>query len=95
MLWRWALRSISSAEENTRELFLEVCPPLSPQKFDAHGTRTVIAIGYCLGPVIGGAFAQKLEWEWCFWVTIPVSFLATCVVAFILLLKPVQGEIRR
>ncbi|KAJ7865019.1 MFS general substrate transporter [Mycena olivaceomarginata] len=54
----------------------------------------VIAIGYCLGPVIGGAFAQKLEWEWCFWVTIPVSFLATCVVAFILPLKPVQGEIR-
>ncbi|KAJ6606728.1 MFS general substrate transporter [Mycena sp. CBHHK59/15] len=54
----------------------------------------VIAIGYCLGPVIGGAFAQKLEWEWCFWVTIPFSFLATCVVAFILPLKPVQGEIR-
>ncbi|KAJ7834904.1 MFS general substrate transporter [Mycena olivaceomarginata] len=54
----------------------------------------VIAIGYCLGPVIGGAFAQKLEWEWCFWVTIPVSFLGTCVVAFILPLKPVQGEIR-
>ncbi|KAJ7934421.1 major facilitator superfamily domain-containing protein [Mycena leptocephala] len=54
----------------------------------------VIAIGYCLGPVIGGAFAQKLEWEWCFWVTVPFSFLATCVVAFILPLKPVQGEIR-
>ncbi|KAF7363190.1 MFS drug transporter [Mycena venus] len=63
-------------------------------KFDAHGTHTVIAIGYCLGPVIGGAFAQKLEWEWCFWVTLPVSFLATCVVAFILPLKPVQGQIR-
>ncbi|KAJ6564139.1 major facilitator superfamily domain-containing protein [Mycena capillaripes] len=54
----------------------------------------VIAIGYCLGPVIGGAFAQRLEWEWCFWVTIPVSFLATCIVALILPLKPVQGEIR-
>ncbi|KAF7334954.1 MFS drug transporter [Mycena venus] len=54
----------------------------------------VIAIGYCLGPVIGGAFAQQLEWEWCFWVTFPVSFLAACVVAFILPLKPVQGDIR-
>jgi MFS family permease len=70
----------------------------------------VVAIGYAIGPVIGGALAQKVGWrvrvgppmftcidwyQWCFWVTIPVSFVATCVVVFILPLKPVQGEIRR
>ncbi|KAJ7918406.1 major facilitator superfamily domain-containing protein, partial [Mycena leptocephala] len=54
----------------------------------------VVAIGYAIGPVIGGALAQKVGWRWCFWVTIPVSFVATCVVVFILPLKPVQGEIR-
>ncbi|KAJ7269573.1 MFS general substrate transporter [Mycena rebaudengoi] len=54
----------------------------------------VVAIGYAIGPVIGGALAQHAGWHWCFWVTIPVSFIATCVVVFILPLKPVQGEIR-
>ncbi|KAF7353979.1 MFS drug transporter [Mycena venus] len=55
----------------------------------------VVAIGYAIGPVIGGALAQKVGWRWCFWVTIPISFVATCVVVFILPLKPVQGDIRR
>ncbi|KAJ7302380.1 MFS general substrate transporter [Mycena albidolilacea] len=55
----------------------------------------VVAIGYAIGPVIGGALAQNVGWRWCFWVTIPVSFVATCVVVFILPLKPVQGDIRR
>ncbi|KAK7036119.1 MFS drug transporter [Favolaschia claudopus] len=55
----------------------------------------VVAIGYAIGPVIGGALAQNVGWRWCFWVTIPVSFVATCVVVFILPLKPVHGDIRR
>ncbi|KAJ6582971.1 major facilitator superfamily domain-containing protein [Mycena vulgaris] len=54
----------------------------------------VVAIGYAIGPVVGGALAQKVGWRWCFWVTIPISFVATCVVVFVLPLKPVQGEIR-
>ncbi|KAJ7185843.1 MFS general substrate transporter [Mycena filopes] len=54
----------------------------------------VVAIGYAIGPPIGGALAQKVGWRWCFWVTIPVSFIATVIVVFILPLKPVQGEIR-
>jgi len=53
----------------------------------------VVAIGYAIGPVVGGALAQSVGWRWCFWVTIPISFVATCVVVFILPLKPVQGEI--
>ncbi|KAF7308584.1 MFS drug transporter [Mycena chlorophos] len=53
----------------------------------------VVAIGYAIGPVIGGALAQRVGWKWCFWVTIPVSFVATLVVVFILPLKPVGGEI--
>ncbi|KAF7316081.1 MFS drug transporter [Mycena indigotica] len=57
------------------------------------GKYQVVAIGYAIGPVIGGALAQSVGWKWCFWVTIPVSFVATCVVVFILPLKPVHGEI--
>ncbi|KAJ7634522.1 MFS general substrate transporter [Roridomyces roridus] len=54
----------------------------------------VVAIGYAIGPVIGGALAQNVGWHWCVWVTIPISFVATCIVVFVLPLKPVQGEIR-
>ncbi|KAJ7235145.1 major facilitator superfamily domain-containing protein [Mycena haematopus] len=55
----------------------------------------VVAIGYAIGPVIGGALSQSVGWRWCVWVTLPVSFVATCVVVFILPLKPVEGDIRR
>ncbi|KAF7300254.1 MFS drug transporter [Mycena kentingensis (nom. inval.)] len=52
----------------------------------------VVAFGYAVGPVVGGALAQHVGWRWCFWVTLPVSFVATCVVVFVLPLKPVQGN---
>ncbi|KAJ7154928.1 MFS general substrate transporter [Mycena crocata] len=54
----------------------------------------VIGVGYAIGPPIGGALAQRVGWEWCMWITIPLSFVATGVVIFVLPLKPVHGNIR-
>ncbi|KAK7031852.1 MFS drug transporter [Favolaschia claudopus] len=54
----------------------------------------VIGLGYAIGPPIGGALSQRVGWQWCVWITIPFSFVATCVVVFVLPLKPVQGNIR-
>ncbi|KAJ6595160.1 MFS general substrate transporter [Mycena vulgaris] len=54
----------------------------------------VIGVGYAIGPPIGGALSQRVGWQWCVWITIPLSFIATCVVIFVLPLKPVQGNIR-
>ncbi|KAG6846664.1 hypothetical protein H0H93_012566, partial [Arthromyces matolae] len=53
-----------------------------------------VALGYAIGPVIGGALSQKVSWRWCFWIDIPVSLAATLVVVFVLPLKPVHGNVR-
>ncbi|KAL0952039.1 hypothetical protein HGRIS_008681 [Hohenbuehelia grisea] len=55
----------------------------------------IVALGYAIGPLIGGALAERVTWRWCFWVTLPVSLTAICVVIFVLPLKPVEGDIRR
>jgi MFS family permease len=35
----------------------------------------VFAIGTCLGPLLGGFFAE-VDWRWCFFINIPVCFVA-------------------
>ncbi|KAF9238663.1 MFS general substrate transporter [Melanogaster broomeanus] len=37
----------------------------------------VVAIGYAIGPPLGGALSERVSWRWCFWVNIPVSLCAT------------------
>jgi MFS family permease len=29
---------------------------------------SVFGVSICLGPVIGGAFADHVSWRWCFWM---------------------------
>ncbi|KAF9230191.1 major facilitator superfamily domain-containing protein [Melanogaster broomeanus] len=49
----------------------------------------VVAIGYAIGPPLGGALSEKVSWRWCFWVNIPVSLCATCCSS------PVEGDVKR
>ncbi|KAF8630504.1 hypothetical protein AX15_002875 [Amanita polypyramis BW_CC] len=54
----------------------------------------IITTGYAAGPIIGAILAQDVTWRWCFWVTVPISFVATSIVLFVLPLKPVKGSMR-
>ncbi|KAI0333306.1 MFS general substrate transporter [Cubamyces sp. BRFM 1775] len=55
----------------------------------------VVAFGFAVGPLLGGALAEKAGWRWCFWVTLPVSACAVVVVLLILPLKQVEGNIAK
>ncbi|KIJ64377.1 hypothetical protein HYDPIDRAFT_175698 [Hydnomerulius pinastri MD-312] len=55
----------------------------------------VTALGYAIGPPVGGAISQRVSWRWCFWVNLPVSLLAICVVILVLPLKSVEGDFKR
>ncbi|OJJ75245.1 hypothetical protein ASPBRDRAFT_119781 [Aspergillus brasiliensis CBS 101740] len=42
-------------------------------------TSLVWAVGSAVGPVLGGVFATKLTWRWCFWINLPIGALSFTV----------------
>ncbi|KAF9238658.1 major facilitator superfamily domain-containing protein [Melanogaster broomeanus] len=41
----------------------------------------IVAVGYAIGPPLGGALSERVSWRWCFWIKIPVSLCATKLLA--------------
>ncbi|KAF7539992.1 hypothetical protein G7Z17_g12296 [Cylindrodendrum hubeiense] len=56
-------------------------------------TSIVWAVSSGIGPVLGGALTDQLNWRWCFWINLPITAAVFLVLVFTLKLPSPQTPI--
>ncbi|KAJ6508457.1 major facilitator superfamily domain-containing protein [Mycena sanguinolenta] len=63
-----------------------------PRLFGIFGA--VFGLSSVIGPLIGGAFTDKLSWRWCFFINLPLGAISIAGVTFLLKSSPPLGSDR-
>jgi MFS family permease len=55
--------------------------PLNQRAIYLAAFASMFGISSIVGPILGGAFTDKLTWRWCFWINLPFGGLAIVIVS--------------
>ncbi|KAI9149910.1 MFS general substrate transporter [Paramyrothecium foliicola] len=72
-------------------LFVDLIPLEKRPKYQGLLAAT-FGIAAIAGPLLGGVFATKVTWRWCFWINLPVGGVALVVLLLLLPVKPPPKE---
>ncbi|EPS44955.1 hypothetical protein H072_993 [Dactylellina haptotyla CBS 200.50] len=56
--------------------------PLRKRAIYIAALSSMFGISSVIGPLLGGAFTDKLTWRWCFWINLPIGGVAFAGVLF-------------
>jgi MFS family permease len=56
--------------------------PLRKRAIYIAALSSMFGIASVVGPILGGAFTDRLSWRWCFWINLPFGGISLLVVFF-------------
>lgn len=74
-------------------LIIATSVPLSRRPMFAGLIGGMYGISSVVGPLLGGAFTDKVSWRWCFYINLPIGAVAVAVILFYFKPVPQPGAV--
>lgn len=66
--------------------------PLHKRSIFIGTINSTFAIASIVGPIIGGAFTDRVTWRWCFYLNLPIGGFTAAVCIFLMKIHPAETE---